>query len=366
MGIGFWMDPIGHGDSYLLSRVLVAAGKALIDNMSLLFTLGVAVGMADEQDGTAALAGVASWIVVQQILTVDNVLILTGDMVDASSFEHIDNQLVGILCGMLGAYCSDTYRKCHFDGLLHVFGGKRLAILMAVAQSAAASLALLFLWPPLYGICVYLGESLVETGALGAGVYTFLNRLLIPSGLHHALNSVFWFDVAGISDLNQFWSGTGVYGQTGVYMTGFFPVMIFGLPGAALAMYHTAFPEYKKMAGGLLLTASICSVLTGVTEPLEFSFMFLAPELFLLHALLTGLSGFVCAVLPFRVGFNFSAGLLDYILSLNAPMAENPWILWPVGLLFGLLYYGLFRFCIQRFRIKTPGRVPMEKTKSSI
>lgn len=366
MGIGFWMDPIGHGDSYLLSRVLVAAGKALIDNMSLLFTLGVAVGMADEQDGTAALAGVASWIVVQQILTVDNVLILTGDMVDASSFEHIDNQLVGIFCGMLGAYCSDTYRKCHFDGLLHVFGGKRLAILMAVAQSAAASLALLFLWPPLYGICVYLGESLVETGALGAGVYTFLNRLLIPSGLHHALNSVFWFDVAGISDLNQFWSGTGVYGQTGVYMTGFFPVMIFGLPGAALAMYHTALPEYKKMAGGLLLTASICSVLTGVTEPLEFSFMFLAPELFLLHALLTGLSGFVCAVLPFRVGFNFSAGLLDYILSLNAPMAENPWILWPVGLLFGLLYYGLFRFCIQRFGIKTPGRVPMEKTKSSI
>ncbi len=151
-----------------------------------------------------------------------------------------------------------------------------------------------------------------------------------------------------------------------MYMTGFFPVMIFGLPGAALAMYHTAFPEYKKMAGGLLLTASICSVLTGVTEPLEFSFMFLAPELFLLHALLTGLSGFVCAVLPFRVGFNFSAGLLDYILSLNAPMAENPWILWPVGLLFGLLYYGLFRFCIQRFGIKTPGRVPMEKTKSSI
>lgn len=146
--------------------VLVAAGKALIDNMSLLFTLGDCCGDGDEQDGTAALAGVASWIVVQQILTVDNVLILTGDMVDASSFEHIDNQLVGIFCGMLGAYCSDTYRKCHFDGLLHVFGGKRLAILMAVAQSAAASLALLFLWPPLYGICVYLGESLVETGAL--------------------------------------------------------------------------------------------------------------------------------------------------------------------------------------------------------
>ncbi len=136
----------------LLSRVLVAAGKALIDNMSLLFTLGVAVGMADEQDGTAALAGVASWIVVQQILTVDNVLILTGDMVDASSFEHI--QISGRAAGMLGAYCSDTYRKCHFDGLLHVFGGKRSGIPTAVAQSAAASLALLFLLL-LYGICVY-------------------------------------------------------------------------------------------------------------------------------------------------------------------------------------------------------------------
>ena len=193
-----------------------------------------------------------------------------------------------------------------------------------------------------------------------------MNRLLIPTGFHHALNSVLWFDMAGISDLKRFWDGTGIYGQTGMYMTGFFPVMIFGLPGAALAMYHTALPEQKKMAGGLLLTASICSVVTGVTEPLEFSFMFLAPGLFLIHAFLTGLIGFICAELPLRIGFNFSAGLLDYLLCLNAPMTENPWLLWPVGIFSGILYYVLFRFCIQKFRLHTPGREEPEKTKSSI
>ena len=201
-----------------------------------------------------------------------------------------------------------------------------------------------------------MGTSLLGTGSVGAGIYMFLNRLMIPTGLHHALNSVFWFDLAGISDLNNFWRGTGVYGQTGQYMTGFFPVMIFGMPGAALAMYQTAYSENRKMAGGLLMSAAVCSVLTGVTEPMEFSFMFLAPGLFFVHAFLTGISGFVCAALPFRVGFNFSAGLMDYFLSLNAPMAENPILLWPIGLVFGILYYSVFRFCILKFNLRTPGR----------
>ena len=214
-------------------------------------------------------------------------------------------------------------------------------------------------------LCFYLpghvGESLIGTGALGAGVYGFLNRLLIPTGFHHVLNSVFWFDLAGIADLNSFWNGTGVYGQTGMYMTGYFPVMIFGLPGAALAMYHTAYPAQKKMAAGLLLTASLCSVLTGVTEPLEFAFMFLAPGLFLLHAILMGISMYICAALPFRIGFNFSAGLMDYFMCLNAPMTQNPGLLLPVGLLFGLLYYIVFRFYILHFHLKTPGREASEK-----
>lgn len=361
MGVGFWLDPVGHGENLLLAHVMILAGSVLIDNMSLLFTLGVAVGLADEQDGTAALAGVISWLMIQKILSPDNVVILTGSRVDASSFSYINNQFVGILSGWIGAYCCNKYRFKVFRGPLQIYGGRVYALMMATIYAALASIMLLFAWPYLHSACLYVGESLIGTGALGAGVYGFLNRLLIPTGFHHVLNSVFWFDLAGIADLNSFWNGTGVYGQTGMYMTGYFPVMIFGLPGAALAMYHTAYPAQKKMAAGLLLTASLCSVLTGVTEPLEFAFMFLAPGLFLLHAILMGISMYICAALPFRIGFNFSAGLMDYFMCLNAPMTQNPGLLLPVGLLFGLLYYIVFRFCILHFHLKTPGREASEK-----
>ena len=361
MGVGFWLDPVGQGENLLLAHVIILAGTVLIDNMSLLFTLGVAVGLADEQDGTAALAGVISWLMVQKILSPDNVVILTGNRVDASSFSYINNQFVGILSGWIGAYCCNKYRFKVFHGPLQIYGGRVYALMMATIYAALASIMLLFAWPYLHSVCLYVGESLIGTGALGAGVYGFLNRLLIPTGFHHVLNSVFWFDLAGIADLNSFWNGTGVYGQTGMYMTGYFPVMIFGLPGAALAMYHTAYPAQKKMAAGLLLTASLCSVLTGVTEPLEFAFMFLAPGLFLLHAILMGISMYICAALPFRIGFNFSAGLMDYFMCLNAPMTQNPGLLLPVGLLFGLLYYIVFRFCILHFHLKTPGREASEK-----
>lgn len=361
MGVGFWLDPVGQGENLLLAHVMILAGSVLIDNMSLLFTLGVAVGLADEQDGTAALAGVISWLMIQKILSPDNVVILTGNRVDASSFSYINNQFVGILSGWIGAYCCNKYRFKVFHGPLQIYGGRVYALMMATIYAALASIMLLFAWPYLHSACLYVGESLIGTGALGAGIYGFLNRLLIPTGFHHVLNSVFWFDLAGIADLNSFWNGTGVYGQTGMYMTGYFPVMIFGLPGAALAMYHTAYPAQKKMAAGLLLTASLCSVLTGVTEPLEFAFMFLAPGLFLLHAILMGISMYICAALPFRIGFNFSAGLMDYFMCLNAPMTQNPGLLLPVGLLFGLLYYIVFRFCILRFHLKTPGREASEK-----
>ena len=361
MGVGFWLDPVGQGENLLLAHVMILAGTVLIDNMSLLFTLGVAVGLADEQDGTAALAGVISWLMVQKILSPDNVVILTGNRVDASSFSYINNQFVGILSGWIGAYCCNKYRFKVFHGPLQIYGGRVYALMMATIYAALASIMLLFAWPYLHSACLYVVESLIGTGALGAGVYGFLNRLLIPTGFHHVLNSVFWFDLAGIADLNSFWNGTGVYGQTGMYMTGYFPVMIFGLPGAALAMYHTAYPAQKKMAAGLLLTASLCSVLTGVTEPLEFAFMFLAPGLFLLHAILMGISMYICAALPFRIGFNFSAGLMDYFMCLNAPMTQNPGLLLPVGLLFGLLYYIVFRFCILHFHLKTPGREAFEK-----
>ena len=186
----------------------------------------------------------------------------------------------------------------------------------------------------------------------------FRSRLLIPFGLHHALNSVFWFDVAGINDIGKFWGSIegGVIGQTGMYMSGFFPVMMFGLPAAALAMYHTAKDSKKQIAAGLLFSAALASFFNGVTEPLEFSFMFLAPVLYLIHAVLTGISLAVVSLLPARAGFNFSAGLIDWILSFKAPFAVNPLLLPAIGLVVAVIYYVLFRIVIVKFDLKTPGR----------
>ena len=216
-----------------------------------------------------------------------------------------------------------------------------------------ATIILYFVWPVIYGALVAFGEAIMSTGAIGAGIYGFFNRLLIPFGLHHALNSVFWFDVAGINDIGKFW-GTmegGIAGQTGMYMSGFFPVMMFGLPAAALAMYHTAKENKKKVAAGLLMAAALSSFFTGVTEPLEFAFMFLAPALYVIHALLTGISMAVVALLPVRAGFNFSAGFVDWFLSFKAPFAEHPLYLIPIGLIVAVVYYIVFRIVIVKFNL---------------
>ena len=174
--------------------------------------------------------------------------------------------------------------------------------------------------------------------------------------MHHALNSVFWFDVAGINDLGNFWGNTGVYGETGMYMTGFFPFMMFGLPAACLAMYHTSKPNKKKVAYGLLVSAAFCSFFTGVTEPIEFSFMFLAPGLYLVHAILAGITAGITVALPVRAGFSFSGGAIDLVLSAFTPLAQNPWLIIPIGIVVGIIYYVVFRVVITKFDLKTPGR----------
>ncbi|MBQ3395505.1 MAG: PTS transporter subunit EIIC, partial [Synergistaceae bacterium] len=182
--------------------------------------------------------------------------------------------------------------------------------------------------------------------------------------LHHALNAVFWFNTAGINDLGNFWTGTGTLGVTGIYMTGFFPVMMFGLVAGAYAMYRQAKPERKKLAASLLLAGAFASFFTGITEPIEFSFMFLAPGLYLIHAILTGISAIICAYLPVRCGFNFSAGLVDWILSFKAPMAVNPWLIIPIGLVFAVIYYFVFTWAIKLFDLKTPGREDDDATEA--
>ena len=340
---------------YSAGLFLIKAGGALIDNMSWLFAIGVAVGMADDSDGAAALAGLVSMYMITTLLSSGTVAGITGKEADPA-FDKIVNQFVGIISGLIGATCYNKYKGVRLPDALAFFSGKRAVAIFTALYSIVASLVLFIVWPIVYGALVALGASFISMGALGAGIYAFFNRLLIPFGLHHALNSVFWFDVAGINDLGNFWGNTGVFGQTGMYMTGFFPFMMFGLPAACLAMYQTAKPEKKKMAYGLLFSAAFCSFFTGVTEPIEFAFMFLAPGLYVVHALLAGITAGITVALPIRAGFSFSGGAVDMVLSSFTPLAQNPWLLIPIGVVVGVIYYVVFRFVITKFNLKTPGR----------
>ena len=360
MGIGYWIDPAGWGSNNVAAAFLIKAGGSLIDNMGILFAIGVAVGMSDDNDGTAGLAGLVSWLMITTLLSPGTVAMLKGiDVAEvAPAFGKIATQFTGILSGVIGATCYNKFKGTKLPDALGFFSGKRSVAIVTAGASIVASLVLFFAWPIVYGGLVSFGEAIISTGAIGSGIYTFFNRLLIPTGLHHALNSVFWFDVAGINDIGKFWGteGGGILGQTGMYMTGFFPVMMFGLPAGALAMYHTAKDKKKKAVYGLLLAAAISSFFTGVTEPLEFAFMFLAPALYLIHAGLAGVTAAIVTMLPVRSGFNFSAGFVDWFLSFKAPMAQNPWLLIPIGIAVGIIYYVVFRFAITKFNLKTPGR----------
>ncbi len=359
----------GHTFAVILGTFFVQAGGAIINNMSVLFAIGVAVGMAKEQDGTPALAGIVSWFVVQTLLSAAFIAVLTGAEADPA-FSKVNNQFIGIICGLLGATCYNRFSTTKLPDFLAFFSGKRSVAIVTALVSIVLAAVLFFVWPLVYNGLVTLGESVVSLGAVGAGIYAFLNRLLIPFGMHHALNAVFWFDVAGISDLTKFWAGTGEYGVTGMYMTGFFPVMMFGLPAAALAMYQCAKPGRKKAVLGLFASAAFCSFFTGVTEPLEFAFMFLAPGLYVLYAVLTGITAAITVMLPIRAGFSFSAGFLDLFFSSQTPLAQNPWMVIPVGIVVAIVFYTIFRIVITKFDLKTPGRedddVATPKTKEDL
>lgn len=372
MGIGYWIDPNGWGANNVAAAFLIKAGSALIDNMAILFAIGVGVGMSDDNDGAAGLAGLVSWLMITTLLSVGSVAFLKQVDTEAvpAAFSKIETQFIGIIAGIIGAECYNRFKHVKLPMALSFFSGKRSVAIMSGLVSVFVSVILFFAWPTIYGGLVTLGKAIVGTGAIGAGIYAFLNRLLIPFGLHHALNSVFWFDVAGINDIGNFWGTSettvGTLGQTGMYMSGFFPVMMFGLPAGALAMYHCAKENKKKTVAGLFLASAFASFFTGVTEPLEFAFMFLAPGLYVLHAGLTGISAFLVTMIGPRAGFNFSAGLIDYVLSFNAPMAVKPLWLVPLGIAFGIIYYALFRFVIKVFNLSTPGREDDDEADASI
>ncbi len=365
MGIGYWIDPVGWGSDNALAALLIKSGAAIIDNMSVLFAIGVAYGMSKDKDGAAALTGFVGFLVVTTLCSPAAVSMIKGLPLEEVpvAFGKINNQFVGILVGVLSAELYNRFSSVELPRALSFFSGRRLVPILTSFLMIIVAFILMYIWPVIYGGLVSFGESIKDMGALGAGIYAFFNRLLIPVGLHHALNSVFWFDVAGINDIPNFLagqqaidSGLATVGVTGRYQAGFFPVMMFGLPGAALAIYHCARKEHKAKVAGIMMAGAFAAFFTGITEPLEFSFMFVAPVLYVIHAFLMAISVYIAASMEWISGFGFSAGLVDMFLSSRNPLAVHWYMLIVQGIVFFFIYYGIFRFTITKFNLKTPGR----------
>ena len=368
MGIGYWIDPVGWGANSPVAALLIKAGSSIIDNMPILFAVGVAYGMSKDKDGAAALAGLVGFLVVTTLLSPAAIAQFTKVDVAAvaPAFGKINNQFVGIVVGVMSASLYDKFYKVELPKALTFFSGRRLVPILTSVAAMLLSLVLYFIWPVLYSGLVTFGKSIVSMGPFGAGIYGFFNRLLIPVGLHHALNGVFWFDVAGINDIGNFWASKGTKGITGMYQAGFFPIMMFGLLGGALAFVHTARPAQKAKVASIMGAAAFASFFTGVTEPIEFAFMFVAPVLYLLHAVLTGISLFIAASMHWIAGFGFSAGFVDLVLSSRMPMAVNWFMLILQGVVFFAVYYFSFKFVILKMNLMTPGRNPEEDVEETL
>ena len=368
MGIGYWIDPVGWGANSPVAALLIKAGSSIIDNMPILFAVGVAYGMSKDKDGAAALAGLVGFLVVTTLLSPAAIAQFTKVDVAAvaPAFGKINNQFVGIVVGVMSASLYDKFYKVELPKALTFFSGRRLVPILTSVAAMLLSLVLYFIWPVLYSGLVTFGKSIVSMGPVGAGIYGFFNRLLIPVGLHHALNGVFWFDVAGLNDIGNFWASKGTKGITGIYQAGFFPIMMFGLLGGALAFVHTARPAQKAKVASIMGAAAFASFFTGVTEPIEFAFMFVAPVLYLLHAVLTGISLFIAASMHWIAGFGFSAGFVDLVLSSRMPMAVNWFMLILQGVVFFAVYYFSFKFVILKMNLMTPGRNPEEDVEETL
>ena len=351
---------------------VAAAGDAIFHNLGLIFAIGVAVGFAKDGNGAAALAGVVCFLVAsngaQALMAVppDVVAGLTGKGVDLASAAFKASAIfrlsvpLGILSGVIAGDFYNRFGAMKLPEYLAFFGGRRFVPIVSGFAGLALALAFGLGWSTLSKGIDGLSHGIVAAGPLGLFAYGVLNRLLIVTGLHHILNNVAWFIIGDFhgqtGDLNRFFAGDPT---AGAFMSGFFPVMMFGLPAACLAMWRSARPERRTAVGGMLGSLALTSFLTGVTEPIEFSFMFLAPALFAIHAVLTGLSMVLMDALHVRLGFSFSAGLFDYVI--NFGKATRPWLLLPIGLGYFGVYYAVFRFAIVRFDLKTPGREPLDE-----
>ncbi|WP_447931366.1 N-acetylglucosamine-specific PTS transporter subunit IIBC [Sphingopyxis fribergensis] len=344
-----------------------AAGAAIFENLGILFAIGVAVGFARDGNGAAALAGVVCYLVTttgaQTFLTAPPDI--GAGLPEATAALAVKNWAltqidklevpIGILSGLIGGNFYNRFATIALPEYLAFFGGRRFVPIASGVAGLLLAAVLGYGYAHISGAIDTASRTVVESGGAGLFVYGVLNRLLIVTGLHHIINNAAWFlvgDFGGATgDLRRFFAGDP---NAGAFMSGFFPVMMFGLPAACLAMYHEARPERRKAVGGMLFSLAFTSFLTGVTEPIEFTFMFVAPLLYAIHALMTGLSMALMNALDVKLGFGFSAGLFDYVL--NFSLATRPWMLLPVGAAYAALYYGLFRFFIRRFDLATPGR----------
>ncbi|MEH9271796.1 PTS N-acetyl glucosamine transporter subunit IIABC [Klebsiella pneumoniae] len=339
------------GQPDLLNVPFIAqAGGAIFDNLALIFAIGVASSWSKDNAGSAALAGAVGYFVMTKAMVTINPEINMG-------------VLAGIITGLVAGAVYNRWAGIKLPDFLSFFGGKRFVPIATGFFCLILAAIFGYVWPPVQHAIHSGGEWIVSAGALGSGIFGFINRLLIPTGLHQVLNTIAWFQIGEFTnaagavfhgDINRFYAGDGT---AGMFMSGFFPIMMFGLPGAALAMYLAAPKASRPMVGGMLLSVAITAFLTGVTEPLEFLFMFLAPLLYLLHAVLTGISLFIATALGIHAGFSFSAGAIDYVLMYSLPAAsKNVWMLLVMGVVFFFVYFLLFSAVIRMFNLKTPGR----------
>ncbi|MEU9013075.1 PTS transporter subunit EIIC [Streptomyces sp. NPDC048479] len=340
---------------------MAAGGDAILANMALLFAVGIAIGFAKKSDGSTALAAVAGYLVFKNVLATftdpnlpqvevvkDHKVALVDAPVDAKV-------LGGVVMGIIVALLYQKFYRTKLPDWAGFFGGRRLVPILSAFAGLIAGIVFGLIWPVLGTGLHSFGEWLVGSGAVGAGIFGIANRALIPIGMHHLLNSFPWFQAGSYEgksgDIARFLQGDPSAGQ---FMTGFFPIMMFALPAACLAIVHCARPERRKVIGGMMFSLALTSFVTGVTEPIEFTFMFIAPVLYAVHAVLTGVSMALTWSLGMKDGFGFSAGAVDYFLNLG--IASNPWGLALVGLCFAALYYVVFRFAITKFNLPTPGR----------
>lgn len=344
-GYALWHTPLGPRNG--ISQFLLNAVKLIFDNIPLLFAVGIPLGSDDNKDGLSALTGLICYLIIRNL----NSFAITGT----------ENVLLGILIGAMVTIVNEKFSGKEPPEYLVMFSGRKLVPMLSIVITLFISALLYLNWPTFNKFLMLVGRSVMDSGLIGAGLYGFLNRILIPTGMHHTLNSAIWFNAAGINDMGRYWTNTGIDSITGIYMAGFFPVMMFGLPGACLAIYSTAQKKYRSGLRKAMFRMMASSFVLGLTEPIEFLFISVSPVLFIVHAVLTGLSLAVAAYLKTSAGFTFSAGLIDFLLSMMVPGSRKPLVLLGMGVIFFLVYFIVFRILILKLDIRTIGRREKEE-----